>query len=508
MTTVMLLQSMAPSVNYQIPLGLAYVAAALEQKGCEVRVIDASAPYANYSLSDMVREVRAFEPSFIGVSILVTWASYSYRVMRNLKEEVGLPIVAGGPHASAMPAEALENGADIAVVGEGEYVVQELVDYFDGKVRLEDVKGIVYRNPKGEVVWNQPRGPIMDLDALPLPAKHLFRRDDYMRTPGEVVKYRHILTSRGCPYPCTYCAKPALGSEYRYRSPQNIREEIEHLQRTYGLNTFFLVDDNFLVRRDRVMEFCRLLKERHPGIKWRAIGRLDLINRELLETMKAAGCIHLNYGVESGSAKTLKRARRGYTPGEAERALRLTKEVGIPCDVNFMYGFPWETSEDIRTTVSFIQRIAPLVETIAPGGLLEPIVGTKIYEEYKDRYDFEQYWLQAPSQSHGREQVRPAFHDRFFVRSHNLDKNFFDYTPETKREIHRATRLIGRLRLDHYARRLTSHRLLKPIVREAMYAMVCVSRLLDRLDPRVERLVFRPLMYFGERFQSTEAVAG
>ncbi|MCL5265300.1 MAG: B12-binding domain-containing radical SAM protein [Chloroflexi bacterium] len=503
MTKVMLLQSHAPTVNYTPPLGLAYLGAMLEQVGCEVRILDASAPYASYTLRELVVECVALRPDLIGIGIMIPWAQYSYQLIGELHRAVDVPIVAGGPHPTQLPEEALNHHADIVVRGEGEYAIQDLVRWLQGDARLEDIAGLSYR-ADGKIRHNPSRTLIQDLNALPFPAKHLFVREHYVKAAPEINKFRTLISSRGCPFGCTYCSKPVFGTAVRMRSAASVLMEMESLMETYGMRSFNFVDDLFTVNKRRVIEFCDTILEKKLKINWKCIARLNTVDAELLAKMKRAGCVGINYGVESGSAETLRRARRGYTVEQAEAALKMTYDAGIPCQANFMYGFPWETPEHIEQTIHFIKKIELFVEMIPAGGILEPTPGTALYEEYKDEYRFQGWWLKRRLPTKPSERATVPFFERVFFVFHNLDNNFFDYSPAMKKAIRKAGCTVGNIRLLHYARRLTKNALLLRILWAMLYTVVLVSRSTYRVSPRLEGILMSPVLKLAERYQERE----
>jgi len=503
MTRVILLQSHAPTVNYTPPLGLAYLGAMLGQVGCEVRILDASAPYTQYTLRELVAETIDYRPDLVGVGIMIPWSQYSYQLIGELRRSIEAPIVAGGPHPSQLPEEALRYHADMVVRGEGEYAIQDLVKWLRGELRIEEILGLSY-HINGEVRHNPPRPLIEDLDVLPFPAKHLFIREHYVKTAPEINKYRTLISSRGCPFSCTYCSKPVFGTTVRMRSPANVIMEMEALMETYGLQSFNFVDDLFTVNRQRVMEFCELILQKKLSVHWKCIARLNTVDPELLAKMKQAGCVGINYGVESGSPETLLRARRGYTVEQAEAALKATYEAGMPCQANFMYGFPWETPQHIQQTINFIKKIEPYVEMIPAGGILEPTPGTALYEEYKDQYGFEGWWLNKRLPSKPSERAKVPFFERVFFLFHNLENNFFNYAPPMKEAILKAGETVGKIRLLHYARRLTKNPLLVRMLWLVLYVLVGVSRTAYRVNPRIERVVMALVLKLAERYQERE----
>jgi magnesium-protoporphyrin IX monomethyl ester (oxidative) cyclase len=508
-TKVMLLQSISPVVNPAPPLGLGYIAAVLERVGCKVRIIDGSAPYAYYSLQDLVDEVKSFSPDLVGLSIFITFSRYSYQLMKLLSQQVGVPIVVGGPQPTLLPEEALNNHADIVVRGDGEETVAELMDYLEGKIGLSGILGISYKNSQGEIVHNPPRSRIQDLDTIPFPAKHAFIREHYAKSGSEINKFGNILTSRGCPYRCTYCATKLLGRKVRFRSPENVIAEIESLMVDYGVTKFAFLDDAVTISKKHLQGICQLIIDRGLSISWICNSRLDTVSRESLEMMKEAGCKAIDFGIESGNPETLRKIRKGTTPERAIEVLRWTKELGIESMANFMYGFPWETPEEMRITTDYIRNeILPLADAIMPAGILIPFPATEIYEEYKDVYQFENWWLKDETEDEAQLRVSQPLFERIFFSYYTLEDDFFNYSPEVVREIEYAAKIVGRHNLLKYCKRLLSNKLAQLFLREVLYLLVLVSRALHEFNPKLERVAMKPILALASRYQLQESKGG
>lgn len=501
-TKVMLLQSISPIVNSAPPLGLAYIGAVLEKNGYEVKILDASAPYAKYSLDDVVREVRNFSPDVIGVTITITFAKYSHLLMKELAKQINVPIVAGGPHPSLLPHEALDNGADIVVRGEGEISFLEIMDWINAEKELKDILGISFTDKDGKFVDNQVRPLNDDLDFLPFPAKHLFNINHYVKKPKEIVKYGNIITSRGCPFACTYCSSKIFGRRVRFRSPENIVAEIKHLKDTYGISKFVFLDDCAALNSKRMMKLCQMMMDENLNIRWICITRVDTVDKNLLKEMKKAGCISIDYGVESGNPETLKKIKKGFTLEKVENALRETHEVGINSMVNFMHGFPWETTNDLNITRRFIKKIRPWVDSIMPAGIVIPFPKTELYEEYKDTYNLENWWLKGNILDKGKGiKVSQPFFERIFFSYYTLKDNFFNYSPKILKEIKRTASVIGRYNLLKYSKRISKRPIVCLTIREILFLLVLISKLLYKIDPRVEAIIMRPLSLIATKYQ-------
>ena len=499
----MLVQSISPIVNSAPPLGLAYIGAVLDKKGYEVRILDGSAPYAEYTLDGLIREVKKFAPHIIGISITISFAQYSYLLMKKLAKSIKLPIVAGGPHPSILPHEALNNGADIVVRGEGEQTFIEIMDYVNHGKKLKDILGISFKGEDGKYIDNQPREIINNLDSLPFPAKHLFNIEHYVKNPYELIKYGNIITSRGCPFGCTYCSNKIGGSKIRFRSPENIISEIRYLKDKYGLGRFIFLDDCATLNSKRMIKLCRMIVQEKLYIRWICITRVDTVDRNLLIEMKKAGCIAVDYGVESGNLDTLKKIKKGFTLEEVENALKWTHEIGINSMVNFMHGFPWESEFDLKNNRRFIKKIKPWVDSIMPAGIVIPFPKTDLYEQYKDIYGFENWWLKNDNlYGVGKVKIFQPFFERIFFSYYTLKENFFNYTPQIVKEIKKTASMIGRYNLLKYSKRISKNPVVYMTIREILFILVLISKLLYKIHPRVEAKIMQPLSIMAAKYQS------
>jgi radical SAM superfamily enzyme YgiQ (UPF0313 family) len=349
-------------------------------------------------------------------------------------------------------------------------------------------------------VNNPPRQLYDDLDSLPFPGKHLFNIEHYVKSAGEIIRFGNIITSRGCPFFCTYCSNKIYGKSVRFRSPENVILEIKNLKEAYGINKFVFLDDCITLKRERMMEICRLMMSGNLNIKWVCITRVDAVDQELLMEMKKAGCIAIDYGIESGIPETLVRVKKGFIIKDVENALKWTDEVGINSMVNFMHGFPWETAEEISRSRDFIKKIKPLVSGIMPSGIVIPFPKTNLYEEYWKKYEFEGWWLKRKLIERGGETNKPLF-EKIFFNYYPLQENFFKYSPEIVREIKKTALLIGRHNLLRYAKRISSNSFFCLVIREILFSLVLLSRILFKLSPQLENRVMSTWSSLASRYQ-------
>lgn len=337
--------------NSQAPLGIAYVAASLLKNGfTDIKLKDYEVePYSDDEFLGLVRE---FSPDVIGLSCRT--ASYPSAVkLINLlrKDNVTAKLVIGGHHATALTENVLrETGVDIVVRHEGEVTFPELVDVLGKGADIEKVKGIAYLRD-GKVVHTPNRELVDNLDLLPFPARELLPMDKYA--------YGVLLSSRGCPFKCVYCDKNISTRNVRYRSVDNVLDEIEEVVLKWKEDRIYFIDDHFLLNKKRFFEITNGWMKRGLKFEWLCQARVDAADEEILRQAKKSGCISIIYGVESGDPVELEFLSKGggCTLEQGERAIRLTKEAGIACRVNFMLGFPVSTHETVRNSIRYAKKL-------------------------------------------------------------------------------------------------------------------------------------------------------
>ncbi len=437
----------SPKTNFRHfspPLNLASLAAVAREKGCDIRIMDFSARYANYSEGDLLSEMKSFQPDIVCVPINTIFARQAFRVAELLNGSNSLK-VAGGPHPTVVPHESLERGFDVVVRGEGEKSLSDLIDYSRGEKSIKDIPGISHK-VGNNFIDNPPRKPIMNLDEIPFPAIELFNEGDYAGTKNDFRDFGIISSSRGCPYGCIFCAVSSTsGKAFRFRSAEQMVAEIEKLIAGYGINYVVFLDDIFTFNRERVMEFCRLVIEKELKVKWECSTRVDAVDADLLVTMAAAGCASITYGFESGDENTLKRIGKGISTEQMKTALKLTTESGIKANANFVLGFPWEIAETAAITRKFMREISSKVSIFIPSYTLMPFPGTKIFEEFKQSNGFDNWWNTEGEEKYFVEaEDTPVFHKIFYSHPHLLFDVFFKYSPEVKKEFLRTIDFIIR----------------------------------------------------------------
>jgi magnesium-protoporphyrin IX monomethyl ester (oxidative) cyclase len=360
------------------PLGLAWIAAVLEMAGHKVRVIDS--PTEGVDLKTFINEVKSWSPDVVGITSITPTIYKAYDAAKAIKEyDKDLPVIMGGPHVTFMYEEALSNGVDVVVRGEGEYTTLELVntmekDGLDAE-RLKSIRGLAFRRD-GEVVRTPDRPPIRNLDELPPPARHLLPMDKYTLF-GKPIRIIHAMASRGCPYGCSYCSTSYFwGRMIRYRSAEAVADEIEDAVNKYKTNIVAFTDDEFTLGKRFVYDFLREIRERGLDISFSCGSRVDTIDRDMMAKLKEHGCTALYFGVESGSQDTINRVGKNITLEQANRVFQWAKEINIDHVGSFIIGFPWETIDDTKNTVRFAMKLNP---TYAQFTVATPYPGTPLY---------------------------------------------------------------------------------------------------------------------------------
>jgi anaerobic magnesium-protoporphyrin IX monomethyl ester cyclase len=364
--------------SVQQPLGLAYLAAALEKNEHEVNIIDSAV--LNYTDDQIISEVRRQSPDVIGITCVTPSYRRTLDLAAKLKKELELPILIGGPHVTSVAEETMRNRCfDIAVLGEGDLSIIELVDTIQGKGDLSRVEGIAYRR-ESELVTTPPRPYVEDLDSLPFPARSLLPHlSKYKPTPSA---YRSLpqatmITSRGCPYHCAFCDRSVFGNRYRARTAQNVVDEMELLINDYGVREIRFWDDTFNIDQQRVLAICEEILKRKLDVTWTCLGRVNHMNENILETMAKAGCWQVDYGIESGSQVILNRIMKGQTLEMVERVVAMTHKAGIGVRGFFMLGLPGETESTMKDTIRFAKS---LDLTSAVFHITTPFPGTELFK--------------------------------------------------------------------------------------------------------------------------------
>ncbi len=436
-----------------VPLGLAYLAAVLEDAGCEVKVFDC--PPLGISHEELGKMLVKFSPNFVGITCMTMTYPSAVKAAMMVKECLPETLVGvGGPHVTFYDEEALREcpSIDFVVRGEGEQTALEIVDCIRDGGKISKVHGITLRK-NGEIVRTLDRALIQDLDRLPYPAYHLFPMDKY-RIFGK--KIMPIITSRGCPFQCSFCVTSRMvGKKFRARSPENVVNELEWLKNEHDADAFCFYDDTLTLDKNRIIKICNMIKERKIGVPWDCQTRVDQISLEILRGMVDAGCQLVSFGVESGSNKILSKIGKGTTVEQNKKAVMLAKKVGLLVAVSIIIGYPGETNETLKDTLKFLWEVKPddaylCFATPYPGTELRRMLNDLGWEMSKDwaKYDtltpiFENPGVSSDHMLQLRENFYNKFYSPLYILRHFLKNNLYG-------------RAMARTALNHFIWRLKS----------------------------------------------------
>ncbi|MFH0801964.1 MAG: cobalamin-dependent protein [bacterium] len=369
------------------PLGLLYVASSMRKAAHEVAFFDeGGTPPKGVTLNGLVSE---FKPRMIAVSLYTSNVLEAFRGIAILKKQnPEILVVVGGPHATVFPERTLAECMDIdyAVVGEGEITLRELIAAVKSQVSLADVQGICWRNGDG-IRLNKPREFIKDLDTIPVPAYDLIQSYTYPYDSVKVGKrVATMMTSRGCPFECTFCAAKAVwGRSYRRRSPQNVAEEIKCLRDRFGYDDIYFMDDLFTANRPWLEEFYMEMKSQGISLPWKCLGRVDLLRAEDYKKMSENRCYAVQFGVESGDSDVLKDINKGITLGQAVYAFDAARAARLNTYAFFILGHRKDTQQTIAKTIRFARRLMPDFVSFFN---LVPFPGTKLHQELPEEFKY------------------------------------------------------------------------------------------------------------------------
>lgn len=377
--------------NLEPPLGIAYLAAVLEKEKEVVYLKDFE--IEGFSPEELESFILNKEIDLVGVSFRTASYRSAKQFIHTIKKMKKVPLlVVGGHHATAFPEHTLRDlNCDILVRGEAEDIILDFVKTLRNKEPLHQVKGISFRKD-GEIITTPKAPPVEDLSRLPYPARHLL--------PMERYNVITILTSRGCPFRCIYCDKGVSTRQVKFRTAEDVYNEISDINRRYGGKRIYFVDDHFFLARQRLMSLFDMIKNNGLRFKWVCQARADGIDIEILRRAKGAGCELIIYGIESGDSDELDYMKKGVTVEDARSALFLTKEAGIKARANFMIGFPISTHNTVRNTIRFAKSVPlDLVRFFSVAPLPNTELWDRVYGKDADltKIDWDNFDFYTPS---------------------------------------------------------------------------------------------------------------
>lgn len=368
--------------NRSPSLGLLHLAAETRLHNYEPSIIESD--IFNLTIDDVAGKIIAEKPAYVGITLFTVgvWgaAAIAKKIKRILPETV---IIVGGPHIASMGPETIKRFPefDIAVVGEGECILIDLLQTLENKEDLFAVSGIIYRD--GDNIRKTPElAGNRILDNLAMPAwdllpnfPHAYKPAIYDYPRGPVAT---IAASRGCPFHCRFCDTSTFGAKVRHYSPGAVFKMMVHLHNTYGVRHIMFVDDLFLASKIRTRELCELILDSGLKMTWTCTARVDTVKPDILHIMKKAGCWEISFGLETGSNELLQKMDKAASVEKSEQAIKWTADAGIRTKGLFMLGYPGENQETIQKTINFIRRIPMTIMNLTK---FTPYPGSPVYRD-------------------------------------------------------------------------------------------------------------------------------
>jgi radical SAM superfamily enzyme YgiQ (UPF0313 family)/glycosyltransferase involved in cell wall biosynthesis len=383
------------------PLGTLYAASYLRERGHRVALFDAMLADSEEEWAGALDRERPalaviYEDNFNYLSKMCLLRMRGAAVtMIKMARARGVPVVVSGSDATDRPELYLNAGALCVVIGEGELTVADIAARFiAGRLNLSDIRGTCFRDAHGAVIRTPPREQLRDLDQLPLPAWDLVDVDRYRAIWHEHHGYHsmNLVTTRGCPYHCNWCAKPIYGQRYAVRSAEHVADEVAWLKRVYGPDHLWIADDIFGLRPGWIEQFSRLLADRGAVIPFRCLMRADQVTPPVVSALNRAGCRTVWIGAESGSQKILDAMEKGLKVDDIVSACRLLHAGGIKVGLFLQFGYPGEMREDIDRTLAMVRACRP--DDIGVS-VSYPLPGTPFYARVRAELGNKRNWVDS-----------------------------------------------------------------------------------------------------------------
>lgn len=353
-------------------LGIGYVSSFLELAGHKVKIIDPNAE--QISCNELIQRIKEYQPDLAGISFTTENRFEAFKAAKRIKKCVpGIKIVFGGPHVWRTADDTLKhlNYVDFIVRGEGEITTLELLDAIEQGKDLRNIAGISFRS-NNSIVHNPDRALIDNLDEMPFPARHLYPMEKYNYYVFDHEKGRrktlNLMTSRGCPFNCNFCATPSnWGRKVRYISVERIMKEIGELVSKYKAEALWFYDDTFTFNPQRVHDLCDEMIAKRLDLSWYCEIRIDTVNRELLKKMKDAGCFYVGMGIESASPRILNEVinkGKGFSLEKVTNVIKDCLDFGIIPNPFFIISHPTERFEEAKQTIEYMNRLKQISNKI------------------------------------------------------------------------------------------------------------------------------------------------
>jgi len=368
------------------PLGIGYLSSYLTKHGIETAIVDGLRDHLDFN--SVREEILNENPDVVGISCYTSYYKEAVILSREIKRN-NIPCVIGGPHPTFLPYQSLmDANADYVICGEAEKAFLALLK---NNLVNNNIKGIYsldnLKNSEGPI---QKADIINNLDEIPFPDWESINPNFYPNTPHGFLNKKYpigiIMTTRGCPFSCTFCGSPKFyDRRIRYRSPENVVQEIKYLKDNFNVHEIHFFDDNLTFKREHVEKICQLIIENKLKIHWTIPPgiRADKVDEELLRLMKRSGCYYVQIGIESANQKILKNIKKAETIEQIRKAIELCNKVGIYAGGSFIFGLPGETDGTIEETINFSREV-PLIK--ADFLLLDVLPGSELWDTLRGKF--------------------------------------------------------------------------------------------------------------------------
>ncbi|HBE04187.1 MAG TPA: hypothetical protein DC049_17175 [Spirochaetia bacterium] len=401
--------------HYRPPLALLYIAGYLRHMGWSVKIIDRpmdqivrdraflkNIPGQIMRIEAlMLEELKNLHTRVLGITFYTPEYQEVMTLARAAKKAIpGVTVIAGGIHPALYPDEAVFTGSpiDIAVNGEGETVMHEILTALAGQKSLADVNGIAYYNPHLKKTVKTSSRAVSGLDEISYPAYDLVDMNYYLNASpyairGCFLRAAYVLGSRGCPSQCTFCVavnlrRQSLGKAVRMRSAESMFAEISDLKKNYLIDAFYFIDDLFTIDKENIMRFCNLLVQNKSSVIWGCSAKASTLDEEMIASMARSGCVQIDFGVERGSDQALAVLKKGITLQIIRKVFALCRKYRIRTFANFLVNTPGETAEDLADIEKLICELKPDIVAV---NIFTPYPGTEIYRNCSFRFDIAEY---------------------------------------------------------------------------------------------------------------------
>jgi anaerobic magnesium-protoporphyrin IX monomethyl ester cyclase len=421
------------------PLGLLYISAFLKENQINNTVFDSTFSSKEALTSYLKNE----QPDVMAVYTNLMTKLNVLDIVKRAKDLLpNIKVIMGGPDVTYNTFDYLKNGADYIVIGEGENTMLELVQSLSQKPKgLNDISGIAYLDETGVEVKTKPRQKVREVDELPIPNRDGIDISKYLKAwkdfHGESAL--NVSTQRGCPYTCKWCSTAVYGQSYRRRSPEKVVAELKEINKKYNPDTIWFVDDVFTVSHKWLDAFVEELESQGVKIRFECITRADRMNKEVIATLKKAGCFRVWIGAESGSQRIVDAMDRRVSVVQVREMIQETRKAGIEAGTFIMLGYPGETEDDINETINHLKIANPDHFTIT---VAYPIKGTSLYNEIEDTQTIDLDWSKSTDRDRDFERTYSRKYYRHAVRYVTSNVSYYKLKLKNKHWEKRGIKLL------------------------------------------------------------------